>query len=65
MKLKNIFPLQLFSMITVVHNITLIMTMVVICFRTDALKIGVLKGTDEFGNRYYQNKNFFIGKLNI
>lgn len=32
-------------------------------FRTDALKIGTLKGTDEFGNRYYENKQYFIGNV--
>lgn len=38
-------------------------TVVFIFFRTDALKIGVLKGTDQFGNRYYENKKYFLGKF--
>lgn len=32
-------------------------------FRTDGLKIGTMVGTDQFGNRYYENKKFFIGIL--
>ena len=31
-------------------------------YRTDDLKDGDLVGTDRNGNRYYQNKRFFIGK---
>ncbi|KAL4227064.1 NADH dehydrogenase 1 alpha subcomplex subunit 12 ndufa12/DAP13 [Mactra antiquata] len=31
-------------------------------YKTDALKIGTLKGTDVFGNRYYENKSYFIGR---
>ncbi|XP_053378248.1 probable NADH dehydrogenase [ubiquinone] 1 alpha subcomplex subunit 12 [Mercenaria mercenaria] len=30
--------------------------------KTDAFKIGTLKGTDEFGNRYYENRQYFIGR---
>lgn len=32
-------------------------------FRTDGLKIGTMVGTDQFGNRYYENKKFFMGML--
>ncbi|XP_052781038.1 probable NADH dehydrogenase [ubiquinone] 1 alpha subcomplex subunit 12 [Mya arenaria] len=31
-------------------------------YKTDGLKMGELKGVDEFGNRYYENKKFFIGR---
>jgi len=34
----------------------------VVC-RTDELKFGDLIGTDEHGNKYYQNKYYFLGKL--
>jgi len=36
-----------------------------ICFdgcRTDELKWGELIGIDKFGNKYYQNKMYFMGK---
>ncbi|KAH3892487.1 probable NADH dehydrogenase [ubiquinone] 1 alpha subcomplex subunit 12 [Dreissena polymorpha] len=31
-------------------------------YKTDGLKMGEHKGTDQFGNRYYENKKFFIGR---
>ena len=31
-------------------------------YRIDELKDGILVGTDRNGNRYYQNKRFFVGK---
>ena len=30
--------------------------------RTDELKWGELVGADKFGNKYYQNKMYFMGK---
>lgn len=32
--------------------------------RTDDLKIGTLKGVDQFGNRYYENNRYFFGMYN-
>ncbi|CAH8561755.1 unnamed protein product [Schistosoma mattheei] len=29
-------------------------------FRTDELKWGKLVGTDNFGNKYYENNNYFV-----
>ncbi|XP_018646412.1 NADH-ubiquinone oxidoreductase subunit B17.2,putative [Schistosoma mansoni] len=31
-------------------------------FRTDELKWGKLVGTDNFGNKYYENNNYFVGR---
>merc|ERR1711860_372743 len=31
-------------------------------YNTDTLKIGTYKGSDVFGNRYYENRQFFIGR---
>ncbi|CAH8548146.1 unnamed protein product [Dicrocoelium dendriticum] len=31
-------------------------------FRTDELKWGVLVGTDKFGNKYYKNDKYFVGR---
>ena len=31
-------------------------------YRTDDLKDGELVGTDRNGNRYYQNKRYFVGQ---
>lgn len=30
-------------------------------YRQDELKIGTLVGTDEMGNRYYENNTYFYG----
>lgn len=30
--------------------------------RTDELKIGVLIGEDKYGNKYYENNAYFVGK---
>jgi hypothetical protein len=30
-------------------------------YRTDDLKVGTLVGVDRNGNKYYQNKTYFIG----
>lgn len=32
------------------------------CFRTDGLKQGELIGEDQFGNKYYRNDEYFMGK---
>ena len=32
-------------------------------YRTDDLKDGDFVGTDRNGNRYYQNKRFFLGQI--
>ena len=32
-------------------------------YRVDEIKEGEYVGTDRNGNRYYQNKRFFVGKL--
>ncbi|KAL7675401.1 hypothetical protein ACOME3_001662 [Neoechinorhynchus agilis] len=31
-------------------------------YRNDMLKAGSLVGKDEYGNRYYENKSFFLGR---
>ncbi|KAL2736560.1 putative NADH dehydrogenase ubiquinone 1 alpha subcomplex subunit 12 [Vespula maculifrons] len=31
-------------------------------FRTDELKIGVLIGEDKYGNKYYENNAYFVGR---
>jgi NADH:ubiquinone oxidoreductase subunit len=31
-------------------------------YRTDELKDGELIGEDRFGNKYYQNKRYYVGK---
>ncbi|GAB6033477.1 hypothetical protein CHUAL_013362 [Chamberlinius hualienensis] len=31
-------------------------------YRNDDLRIGTLVGTDKFGNKYYENKEFFYGR---
>ena len=31
-------------------------------FRTDELKLGTLKGTDKFGNKYYESDYYFFGE---
>ncbi|XP_048739512.1 NADH dehydrogenase [ubiquinone] 1 alpha subcomplex subunit 12-like [Ostrea edulis] len=33
-----------------------------IAWITDDLKIGTLKGVDQFGNRYYENNRYFFGQ---
>lgn len=33
--------------------------------RTDDLKSGTLVGEDKYGNRYYENNMYFVGKLLI
>lgn len=32
-------------------------------YRQDELKIGTLVGTDEMGNRYYENNLYFYGNI--
>lgn len=32
--------------------------------RQDELKIGTLVGTDKYGNKYYENNEYFYGKVN-
>lgn len=32
-------------------------------YRTDELKDGELVGVDRNGNKYYQNKRYFVGKF--
>lgn len=31
-------------------------------YRYDDLKTGTFIGADKYGNRYYQNKRYFVGK---
>lgn len=31
-------------------------------FRMDELKLGTLRGTDKYGNKYYENERFFYGR---
>ncbi|GAA50707.1 NADH dehydrogenase (ubiquinone) 1 alpha subcomplex 12, partial [Clonorchis sinensis] len=33
-----------------------------VLFRTDELKWGTYVGTDQFGNKYYQNDKYFLGR---
>ncbi|XP_071162602.1 NADH dehydrogenase [ubiquinone] 1 alpha subcomplex subunit 12-like [Mytilus galloprovincialis] len=39
-----------------------IMSSVKTMFYTDDLKEGTLKGTDKYGNNYYENNKYFIGR---
>ena len=34
-------------------------------YRVDELKEGELVGVDRNGNKYFQNKRFFVGRLNF
>lgn len=35
----------------------------ILFYRQDELKIGTLVGTDEMGNRYYENNLYFYGNI--
>lgn len=34
-------------------------------YRTDELKDGTLVGVDRNGNKYYENKRYFVGECNF
>lgn len=47
----------------VISNNNKIDTLYYVFYRTDDLKDGTLKGTDKFGNKYYENDRYFYGKF--
>jgi len=36
-----------------------------VCYRTDDLKVGNLIGEDKYGNKYFQNDAYFVGKASM
>ena len=48
-------------MSTVIENLNF--KICLLYFRTEEIKYGNLAGEDKFGNKYYENKTYFMGKM--
>ena len=51
--------------VSLIFDLTVYFAFRFIYFRTEELKIGTLVGTDKYGNKYYENNEYFYGKHNF